>query len=400
MNIEYICKQMVRVLHCDIVQLDKSGTIYKSYGNMAKLSNPLFTDPDFLNRINTRENKDYPDIFTEKQNIFYALLQMDNGRIIIGPISIEKQRTDLNRYMIETHHISEKTGFQLSFCELKVFGAGVLMLYHFITGNELSLNELWQKNEIKSSDVAEIKESVSNVIFEHQENVQPHNPYDQELRELDSIRNGDVERLKESIAETYRGEVGQLAKNQIRQAKNIAICVITLASRAAIAGGMVPEEAFSTVDGYILNIEDMDNAAKIDAMMRQAEYEFAEKVSDINNNRQKNELIERTKNYIFQHLHDDIIIGNIGMEIGVNNSYLSKLFHRVEGITIQQYIRKKKIHLAQNMLLYSEYDVKDIANYLAFCSQSYFGNVFKEEVGMTPIKYRKKYGKWKNKQNK
>ena len=56
-------------------------------------------------------------------------------------------------------------------------------------------------------------------------------------------------------------------------------------------------------------IEEMNNAVKIDAMMRQAEYEFAELVAKIHENRQKNELVERTKNYIFQNLHSEIIIG-------------------------------------------------------------------------------------------
>ena len=146
-------------------------------------------------------------------------------------------------------------------------------------------------------------------------------------------------------------------------------------------------------------IEEMNNAVKIDAMMRQAEYEFAELVAKIHENRQKNELVERTKNYIFQNLHSEIIIGEVGKEIGVNSSYLSDLFHKVEGITIQQFIRREKVRLAENMLRYSEYDVKDIANYLSFCSQSYFGSVFKDQTGMSPAKYRKMYGQWK-KQNK
>ena len=268
------------------------------------------------------------------------------------------------------------------------------MLYYMITGKELTLNDLWQKNGIQETDIIEAKERVSSTIFERQEQELPHNPYDQELRELDSIRHGDVEMLNRSLSETYRGEVGQLAKNQIRQAKNIAICVIALASRAAISGGMIPEEAFSMVDGYIMKIEDMNNAVKIDAMMRQAEYEFAERVAEIHKNQQKNELIERTKNYIYQNLHSEIIIGEIGQKIGVNSSYLSDLFHRVEGMTIQQYIRKEKIRLAENMLRYSDYGVREIASYLSFCSQSYFGNIFRQQTGMTPAKYRKKYGKW------
>ena len=269
------------------------------------------------------------------------------------------------------------------------------MLYHMITGKELTINDLWQKNGIRETDIIEVKGQISSVIFEHQEQELPHNPYDQEVRELDSIRHGDVEMFNRSLAETYRGEVGQLAKNQVRQAKNIAICVIALASRAAISGGMIPEEAFSMVDGYIMKIEDMNNAVKIDSMMRQAEYEFAECVAEIHKNQQKNELVEWTKNYIYQNLHSDIVIGEIGQKIGVNTSYLSDLFHKVEGTTIQQYICKEKIRLAENMLRYSDYEVKEIASYLFFCSQSYFGNIFRQQTGMTPARYRKKYGKWK-----
>lgn len=399
MNLEYIYEQMVRILHGNITCISESGAIEACYGDMAVQCNPLFTDPEFLSAVHERERKDYPDLFYEKDTILYAVVSLENAKIVAGPVSTEKHIKDSEHYLMQHHHISDETGFRLSFCELKVFGSGILMLYHMITGKELTINDLWQKNGIRETDIIEVKGQISSVIFEHQEQELPHNPYDQEVRELDSIRHGDVEMLNRSLAETYRGEVGQLAKNQVRQAKNIAICVIALASRAAISGGMIPEEAFSMVDGYIMKIEDMNNAVKIDSMMRQAEYEFAECVAEIHKNQQKNEqkneLVEWTKNYIYQNLHSDIVIGEIGQKIGVNTSYLSDLFHKVEGTTIQQYIRKEKIRLAENMLRYSDYEVKEIASYLSFCSQSYFGNIFRQQTGMTPARYRKKYGKWK-----
>ena len=399
MNLEYIYEQMVRILHGNITCISESGAIEACYGDMAVQCNPLFTDPEFLSAVHERERKDYPDLFYEKDTILYAVVSLENEKIVAGPVSTEKHTKDSEHYLMQHHHISDETGFRLSFCELKVFGSGILMLYHMITGKELMINDLWQKNGIRETDIIEVKGQISSVIFEHQEQELPHNPYDQEVRELDSIRHGDVEMFNRSLAETYRGEVGQLAKNQVRQAKNIAICVIALASRAAISGGMIPEEAFSMVDGYIMKIEDMNNAVKIDSMMRQAEYEFAEYVAEIHKNQQKNEqkneLVEWTKNYIYQNLHSDIVIGEIGQKIGVNTSYLSDLFHKVEGTTIQQYICKEKIRLAENMLRYSDYEVKEIASYLSFCSQSYFGNIFRQQTGMTPARYRKKYGKWK-----
>ena len=399
MNLEYIYEQMVRILHGNITCISESGAIEACYGDMAVQCNPLFTDPEFLSAVHERERKDYPDLFYEKDTILYAVVSLENAKIVAGPVSTEKHTKDSEHYLMQHHHISDETGFRLSFCELKVFGSGILMLYHMITGKELTINDLWQKNGIRETDIIEVKGQISSVIFEHQEQELPHNPYDQEVRELDSIRHGDVEMFNRSLAETYRGEVGQLAKNQVRQAKNIAICVIALASRAAISGGMIPEEAFSMVDGYIMKIEDMNNAVKIDSMMRQAEYEFAECVAEIHKNQQKNEqkneLVEWTKNYIYQNLHSDIVIGEIGQKIGVNTSYLSDLFQKVEGTTIQQYICKEKIRLAENMLRYSDYEVKEIASYLSFCSQSYFGNIFRQQTGMTPARYRKKYGKWK-----
>ena len=379
MNLEYNCEQMVRILHGNITCISESGAIEACYGDMAAQCNPLFTDPEFLSAVHERERKDYPDLFYEKDTILYAVVSLENVKIVAGPVSTEKHTKDSEHYLMQHHHISDETGFRLSFCELKVFGSGILMLYHMITRKELTINDLWQKNGIRETDIIEVKGQISSVIFEHQEQELPHNPYDQEVRELDSIRHGDVEMLNRSLAETYRGEVGQLAKNQVRQAKNIAICVIALASRAAISGGMIPEEAFSMVDGYIMKIEDMNNAVKIDSMMRQAEYEFAERVAEIHKNQHKHELDERTKNYIYQNLHSDIVIGEIGQKIGVNTSYLSDLFHKVEGTTIQQYIRKEKIRLAENMLRYSDYEVKEIANYIYFFSQSYLGKILRKQ---------------------
>lgn len=72
----------------------------------------------------------------------------------------------------------------------------------------LQCNDEMQEDVMSETDIIEAKEQVSSVIFEHQEQEIPHNPYDRELREMDSIRRGDVEMLKHSMSETYRGKLG------------------------------------------------------------------------------------------------------------------------------------------------------------------------------------------------
>ena len=399
MNWDFMLNQWVRILHCNIYIVNSGYGIEKVYGDLIPEACPLYMDSAFFTMLMDRETGEYPDIYCEYNSVLYATMILKAKKLVIGPVSIVKPTRELEKFMADTHFVSEQVHHQIAFCEMKVFGAGLLALYHCISGKELTFDQLWRKNGLNGIEVREARGSVQKVIFQRQETYLPHNPYDQEKRELDSIRRGDKEMLRRSLQETYRGEVGKLSNNELRQAKNIAVCVVTLASRAAIDGGMLPEEAFSMVDGYILKIEEMSNIVKIDAAMRQAEYEFVEQVSRINVQKERNELIEKTKNFIFQNLHNEIRIGEIGHQIGVSAAYLSDLFHRVEGLTIQQYIRREKIRLAENLLRYSEYDVKNIAAYLAFCSQSHFGKVFKEETGLTPTKYREKFGHFQINEN-
>ena len=81
MNLEYICEQMVRILHGNITCISKSGAIEACYGDMAAQYNPLFTNSEFLSAVHNREKKDYPDLFYEKDTILYAVISLESGEI-------------------------------------------------------------------------------------------------------------------------------------------------------------------------------------------------------------------------------------------------------------------------------------------------------------------------------
>ena len=115
--------------------------------------------------------------------------------------------------------------------------SGGLLLYWYLTGQHMDTVEFWNCNEKIFCDTHKVWEQVEQDIFEQQEQYGPHNPYEQELRELESIRTGDVEELNRSIAEVYEGRLGILAREPLRHHQNIAIGNITMASRAAIRGG-------------------------------------------------------------------------------------------------------------------------------------------------------------------
>lgn len=219
-----------------------------------------------------------------------------------------------------------------------------------------------------------------------------HNPYDQEIRELSSIQNGDVDQLSKSWDEDYIGRVGILAKDTLRHCKNLGIVLVTIAARAAIAGGVISEIAFSLSDSYINKIEEAQNPEAAIALGRQAEYQYTLLVKEQKDAREKtaaqkashvpDSRISRCKDYIFSHLHGKISTSEIAGALYMNASYLSELFKKKEGITISEYILQEKLKLVKNMLIYSRYSYIEIANYLGFTSQSYLGSKFKKATGI------------------
>lgn len=243
-----------------------------------------------------------------------------------------------------------------------------------------------------------IQRHFSDILFETQESGEGHNPYEQEKREQAAIREGNLEQLKESIAETITGNYGRLSKNELRHWKNLAIVVISLASRSAIEGGVPYEVAFSLSDGYINRIEEINDYKTLVHFTRQAEFQYAQMVHDIketnalgNKKKQKNPHIHKCKNYIYAHLHEKILLSDIADELGLNPNYLTDLFHECEGITITDYILRAKIDIAKNLLIYSQYTYTEIATYLGFSSQSHFGKCFKQITDTTPGAFRNDY---------
>lgn len=241
-----------------------------------------------------------------------------------------------------------------------------------------------------------IQKKLNSILFENQEHASNHNPYDQEIREFASIRNGDLEQLNKSWDEHYSGKIGTLAKTPLRHSKNHAIVLVTLACRAAIEGGVLSEIAFSLSDAYIQQIEETDTPADAFALGRHAEYQYTTLVRDLGGqssvDSEPDSKISKCKDYIQTHLHEKIIIDDIAKELYLNKNYLCDLFKKKEGVTIGTYILSEKIRLIRNMLTYSQYSYSEIATYFGFSSQSHLGKQFKKLTGMTLHQYREKFG--------
>ena len=100
--------------------------------------------------------------------------------------------------------------------------------------------------------------------------------------------------------------------------------------------------------------------------------------------------IRNSIDYIYNNLHLPLTMEAVAKNEGLNPNYFSKLFARETGMTAKAFIIDAKMKTAENMLLYSESTLFNIAMSLGFSSQSAFSAAFKKSVGMTPGEFRDK----------
>lgn len=378
---EFFLKLLIQITHGEIRLIDKERDI-RRIGQTKEEEDPFFTDEIFFNDVLERRPEASIDIFWE-DDVYYARVRRKGiqGWILAGPVQTVVGAAPALK--IAQKHKIQAASYRLPYCELKTFLEAMKLLLYEETGEKVCLSELYTKQQPEPEQQKFFKKKRWMEKGGHL-----HNPYQHEQKKLGSIRAGNLKLLEECQNEVWPGEIGQLADNPLRQEKNLSIVVISIACRAAIDGGVAPQKAFSMSDVFISNIERMTQVLPIQAAVVEYEREFARAVEQVKHDSEHNRYVERAKEYVAEHIDESIRVVQIGEALGINENYLTGLFHKYEGITLQHYIRKEKVRQAKELLLYSSYSCSEIAALLCFSTQSHFSSAFKREVGMTPAKYR------------
>ncbi|MFP7492479.1 helix-turn-helix domain-containing protein [Terribacillus saccharophilus] len=214
-----------------------------------------------------------------------------------------------------------------------------------------------------------------------------HHPYLEE-KVFDCIRAGKPALLQEQLKHFPAELSGTLAQQDaLRSRKNLVITAITLATRAAIAGGLAPELAYTMSDVYIQQTEKKTQAAALIRLQTEVLGTFAEKVREIKAGTYSRK-ITHCIHYIYQHLYEVLTLQQLADMLHMNPSYLSARFKREVGTPIRAYIQQLRIDEAKLLLRLTDHTLLHICTLLHFHDQSYFTKVFKKHTTLTPRQYR------------
>ena len=85
----------------------------------------------------------------------------------------------------------------------------------------------------------------------------------------------------------------------------------------------------------------------------------------------------------------DLRVNDIANYVGIDRTYLYRLFYNSFQISIQDFILDLRLNKAKSLLKYSDISIGLIAFSCGFENQSYFSTIFKKHFGLTPLQYRK-----------
>ncbi|MCU6711439.1 helix-turn-helix domain-containing protein [Paenibacillus sp. J5C_2022] len=96
------------------------------------------------------------------------------------------------------------------------------------------------------------------------------------------------------------------------------------------------------------------------------------------------------RNYIHDHLKDDITLAGLAERFHFSPQYLAKRFKQEYNTTIIHYLNQQRMEKASSLLLHTDMSVQAIATESGFEELNYFSKVFRKYFGLSPTSYRKR----------
>lgn len=179
-------------------------------------------------------------------------------------------------------------------------------------------------------------------------------------------------------------------ENLITLKKRLMALLISLTEKILAVKLLDVQKSFSILYGSIMLMQEATDKEEVVHCVLAGIVQYM-KCMDNRVKNTKHYLIQSVKELIYRKLNSKINIATLAKELGTSSSYLSRLFHHKEGITIQEYICRERISQAEKLLQFSAFTNEEISRCVGFTSVSYFGRILKENTGLTPGQYRQKY---------
>lgn len=101
--------------------------------------------------------------------------------------------------------------------------------------------------------------------------------------------------------------------------------------------------------------------------------------------------VSEIASYIHEHFREPLTLEQLSGRFYISPAYLSRVFLKLTGFHLSEYIRVVRVREAQTMLRLTKDKIQTIAEKVGFEHVSHFNKTFKSITGCSPLQYRKQH---------
>lgn len=213
--------------------------------------------------------------------------------------------------------------------------------------------------------------------------------YAKENALLDAVSKGMVNKAELMIATPSQTRPEQRISDPIRSFKNYTIILNTLLRKAAEKGGVHPLHIDTVSSDFAKRIELINSIASGGELQREMVKSYATLVR----NHSVKAFTPPVKQIILHIEHDltaDLSLKKFAQMLNINPSYLSALFKKETGLTLTDFVNKKRMERAAELLSGTSLQIQTVAQQCGILDVNYFTKTFKKFSGQTPTAYKNK----------
>lgn len=292
----------------------------------------------------------------------FHMIYKHKGRIRLLAIMKERCDSDLeNKRLCEC----EAESFAKQFAE--VFGVGVLMREKRVFENIYQVPQ-WREELIKK----DVEEDDAKLLLQEQKKLL-----------LSNIMQGNISTAQKLMSSILKSLIGK----DMRYCRHVLVDILSCINEFLREKN---PNLFQMIEPFIdyQNILNMTSVAEMEVYC-ECIFDQMKSEESMADQFDKTALVNQIKAYVQEHIYEDITLESVADAVFLSITHMRRIFKKQTGETFLQYVIKKKMQKAAELLQDPQYKVYQVGEMLGYKTTQYFSKVFYRFMGCYPGQYRK-----------
>lgn len=211
--------------------------------------------------------------------------------------------------------------------------------------------------------------------------------YSYENEMLQAVSQGLSHKAQLMLSHLSQFSMEQRTADPVRNLKNYCIIMNSLLRKAAERGGVHPLYLDSVSSDFARRIEVTTTVQAIHKLMADMMQSYCRLVKKHAMARYS-APVRKALACIDADLAGDLTLHTLSAMQNLSPGYLSTLFKKEVGQTLTNYVNRKRVEHAANLLRTSALQIQTIAQYCGVPDVNYFSKLFKRHMGLSPKEFR------------